>query len=184
MLSWRGAADSTATGRRRLSAQASAWGNCRPSSPTLLPADWPDLVKATTAALLPLLLREQFPAETRAIVSLSFSTAVSVFGELVLFVATWLIAQTGGSLSRSDHLTGSAAVWPPFLNFDPETSNALVKTRPVERVIARAPVVKHPLEAALGEMRRRHVLWHVGQAEPGECRIGGAGSGPAGRTIK
>ena len=38
--------------------------------------------------------------------------------------------------------------------------------------VRRAPIVKHPLEAALGEMRRRHVLRHVGQAEPAECRIG------------
>ena len=37
--------------------------------------------------------------------------------------------------------------------------------------IGRAPVLKHPLETALGEMRLRQVLRHIGQAESGKPRI-------------
>jgi MFS transporter, MHS family, proline/betaine transporter len=50
-------------------------------------------------------LSEQFPVETRAIgVSLSFSTAVSIFGGLAQLVASRLIAQTGDSLSPGYYL--------------------------------------------------------------------------------
>jgi MHS family proline/betaine transporter-like MFS transporter len=55
------------------------------------------------------LLSEQFPVEVRAIgVSLSFSTAVSIFGGLAPLVATWLIAQTGDPLSPSYYLIFTA----------------------------------------------------------------------------
>ena len=37
--------------------------------------------------------------------------------------------------------------------------------------IWRAPVIEHPFEAALGKMGPRHVLRHIGEAEPGERRI-------------
>jgi len=37
--------------------------------------------------------------------------------------------------------------------------------------IRRAPVTEHPSEAALGKMRPRDVLGHIGEAEPGECGI-------------
>jgi MFS transporter, MHS family, proline/betaine transporter len=68
-------------------------------------AVWLNLVKAAYSGVLPSLLSEQFPVETRAIgVSLSFSTAVSIFGGLAPLVATWLIAQTGDSLSPSYYL--------------------------------------------------------------------------------
>ena len=70
---------------------------------------WFQLVKAGYSGVLPSLLSEQFPVETRAIgVSLSFSIAVSIFGGLAPLVATSLIAATGGSLSPSDYLIFTA----------------------------------------------------------------------------
>ena len=70
---------------------------------------WLQLVKAGYSGVLPSLLSEQFPVETRAIgVSLSFSTAVSIFGGLAPLVATSLIAVTGDSLSPSYYLIFTA----------------------------------------------------------------------------
>src|SRR5438552_122893 len=70
---------------------------------------WLQLVKAGYSGVLPSLLSEQFPVETRAIgVSLGFSTAVSIFGGFAPFVATWLIAQTGNPLSPSYYLIFTA----------------------------------------------------------------------------
>ncbi len=40
----------------------------------------------------------------------------------------------------------------------------------------RAPIFQHPLEAALGEMRLRQILRHIGEAESGERRIEHLGS--------
>jgi len=70
---------------------------------------WLNLLKAGYSGVLPSLLSEQFPVETRAIgVSLSFSTAVTIFGGFAPFVATWLIARTGDSLSPSYYLVVTA----------------------------------------------------------------------------
>jgi len=70
---------------------------------------WLQLVKAGYSGVLPSLLSEQFPVETRAIgVSLGFSTAVTIFGGFAPFVATWLIAQTGNPLSPSYYLIFTA----------------------------------------------------------------------------
>src|SRR5215468_2342520 len=70
---------------------------------------WLQLLKAGYSGVLPSLLSEQFPVEVRAIgVSLSFSTAVSIFGGLAPLVATWLIAQTGDPLSPSYYLIFTA----------------------------------------------------------------------------
>jgi MHS family proline/betaine transporter-like MFS transporter len=70
---------------------------------------WLNLVKAGYSGVLPSLLSEQFPVEVRAIgVSLSFSTAVSIFGGLAPLIATWLIAVTGDQLSPSYYLIFSA----------------------------------------------------------------------------
>ena len=67
------------------------------------------LVKAGYSGVLPSLLSEQFPVEIRAIgVSLSFSTAVSIFGGLAPLIATWLIAVTGDTLSPSYYLIFTA----------------------------------------------------------------------------
>ena len=70
---------------------------------------WLQLLKAGYSGVLPSLLSEQFPVETRAIgVALSFSTAVSIFGGLAPLIATWLIAQTGDPLSPSYYLIVTA----------------------------------------------------------------------------
>jgi MHS family proline/betaine transporter-like MFS transporter len=72
---------------------------------------WLQLLKAGYSGVLPSLLGEQFPVATRAIgVSLSFSTAVTIFGGFAPFVATWLIAQTGDPLSPSFYLVATAAM--------------------------------------------------------------------------
>jgi MFS transporter, MHS family, proline/betaine transporter len=72
---------------------------------------WLQLLKAGYSGVLPSLLSEQFPVETRAIgVALSFSIAVSIFGGLAPLVATWLIAATGDSLSPSYYLIFTAAL--------------------------------------------------------------------------
>ena len=75
----------------------------------ILAVGWLQLVKAGYSGVLPSVLSEQFPVETRAIgVSLGFSTAVSIFGGLAPLVATWLIAATGDSLSPSYYLIFTA----------------------------------------------------------------------------
>ena len=68
----------------------------------VLAVGWLNLVKAGYSGILPSLMSEQFPVETRAIgVSLGYSTAVTIFGGFAPFVATWLIVQTGDPLSPS-----------------------------------------------------------------------------------
>jgi MHS family proline/betaine transporter-like MFS transporter len=75
----------------------------------IIAVGWLQFVKAGYSGVLPSLLSEQFPVETRAIgVSLGFSTAVSIFGGLAPLVATWLIAATGDSLSPSYYLIVTA----------------------------------------------------------------------------
>jgi MHS family proline/betaine transporter-like MFS transporter len=75
----------------------------------VLAAGWLNLVKAGYSGVLPSLLSEQFPVETRAIgVSLSFSIAVTIFGGFAPFIATWLIARTGNPLSPSYYLMFTA----------------------------------------------------------------------------
>jgi MHS family proline/betaine transporter-like MFS transporter len=77
----------------------------------IIAVSWLNLVKAGYSGVLPSLLAEQFPVETRAIgVALGFSTAVSIFGGLAPLVATWLIAVTGDSLSPSYYLIFTAAL--------------------------------------------------------------------------
>src|SRR5215472_10158338 len=75
----------------------------------VLAVGWLNLVKAGYSGILPSLMSEQFPVETRAIgVSLGYSTAVTIFGGFAPFVATWLIAQTGDPLSPSYYLMVTA----------------------------------------------------------------------------
>jgi MHS family proline/betaine transporter-like MFS transporter len=77
----------------------------------IIAVSWLQLLKAGYSGVLPSLLGEQFPVATRAIgVSLSFSTAVTVFGGFAPFIATWLIAQTGNPLSPSFYLVVTAAM--------------------------------------------------------------------------
>src|SRR5215813_11157691 len=75
----------------------------------IIAVGWLQLVKAGYSGVLPSLLSEQFPVDTRAIgVSLGYSVSVSVFGGLAPLVATWLIAQTGDPLSPSYYLIFTA----------------------------------------------------------------------------
>ena len=61
--------------------------------------------------MLPSLLGEQFPVSTRAIgVSLSFGTAVTIFGGFAPLIATWLITKTGDPLAPSYYLVVTAAM--------------------------------------------------------------------------
>jgi len=70
---------------------------------------WLQLCKAGYSGVLPSVLSDQFPVQTRAIgVSLGFSTAVSIFGGLAPLVATWLIAVTGDNLAPSYYLVFTA----------------------------------------------------------------------------
>jgi MHS family proline/betaine transporter-like MFS transporter len=72
---------------------------------------WLQFLKAGYSGVLPSMLGELFPVETRAIgVALSFSTAVTIFGGFAPFIATWLIAQTGDPLSPSYYLVVTAAL--------------------------------------------------------------------------
>jgi MHS family proline/betaine transporter-like MFS transporter len=71
----------------------------------IIAVGWLQLCKAGYSGVLPSLMSEQFPVETRAIgVALGYSISVSVFGGLAPLVATWLIAFTGDSLSPSYYL--------------------------------------------------------------------------------
>ena len=66
---------------------------------------WLQLVKAGYSGVLPSLMSEQFPVETRAVgVAFGYSISVSLFGGLAAFFATWLIAKTGDPLSPSYYL--------------------------------------------------------------------------------
>src|ERR1700682_388561 len=68
-----------------------------------------NLIKAGYSGVLPSVLSEQFPVETRAVgVAFSFSVAVTIFGGFAPFVATWLIARTGDPLSPSYYLMATA----------------------------------------------------------------------------
>jgi MHS family proline/betaine transporter-like MFS transporter len=68
-----------------------------------------NLIKAGYSGVLPSVLSEQFPVETRAVgVAFSFSIAVTVFGGFAPLVATWLIARTGNPLSPSYYLMATA----------------------------------------------------------------------------
>jgi MFS transporter, MHS family, proline/betaine transporter len=68
-----------------------------------------NLIKAGYSGVLPSVLSEQFPVETRAVgVSFSFSLSVTIFGGFAPFTATWLIAQTGDPLSPAYYLMATA----------------------------------------------------------------------------
>jgi MFS transporter, MHS family, proline/betaine transporter len=74
-------------------------------------ASWLSLVKAGYSGVLPSQLSELFPTRVRGIgVSLSFALAVTIFGGFTPFVATWLIAVTGNSLSPSFYMMLTAGL--------------------------------------------------------------------------
>jgi MHS family proline/betaine transporter-like MFS transporter len=86
-----------------------------------------NLIKAGYSGVLPSLLSEQFPVETRAVgVAFSYSISVTIFGGFAPFVATWLIAQTGDPLSPSYYLMFTALL-------------SIVALVAVERRAARSP---------------------------------------------
>jgi MHS family proline/betaine transporter-like MFS transporter len=70
---------------------------------------WLNLIKAGYSGILPSLLSEQFPVETRAVgVAFSYSVSVTIFGGFAPLVATWLISSTGDPLSPAYYLMFSA----------------------------------------------------------------------------
>ena len=70
-----------------------------------------NLIKGGYSGVLPSVLSEQFPVETRAVgVAFAFSISVTIFGCFAPFFATWLIAQTGDPLSPSYYLMATAAL--------------------------------------------------------------------------
>jgi MHS family proline/betaine transporter-like MFS transporter len=70
---------------------------------------WLNLVKAGYSGVLPSLMSEQFPVETRAVgVAVSFGVSVTIFGGFAPFVATWLIERTGDPLSPAYYLMATA----------------------------------------------------------------------------
>jgi len=72
---------------------------------------WLNLIKAGYSGVLPSLLSEQFPVETRAVgIAFSYSISVTIFGGFAPFVATWLIHSTGDPLSPAYYLMVSAAL--------------------------------------------------------------------------
>ena len=75
----------------------------------IIAVGWLNLVKAGYSGVLPSLMAEQFPVDTRAIgVSLGYSVSVTIFGGFAPLIATWLIARTGNSLSPSYYLMFTA----------------------------------------------------------------------------
>ncbi|HZK91662.1 MAG TPA: MFS transporter [Stellaceae bacterium] len=70
---------------------------------------WLNLVKGGYSGVLPSLMAERFPVETRAVgVAFSYSISVTIFGGFAPFFATWLIAKTGDPLSPSFYLMFTA----------------------------------------------------------------------------
>ena len=68
-----------------------------------------NVIKGGYSGVLPSLLAEQFPVDSRAVgIAFSYSISVTIFGGFAPFVATWLIAQTGDPLSPSFYLMASA----------------------------------------------------------------------------
>ena len=68
-----------------------------------------NLIKAGYSGVLPSVMSELFPVETRAVgVAFSYSISVTIFGGFAPLVATWLIAQTGDPLSPSYYLMATA----------------------------------------------------------------------------
>ena len=68
-----------------------------------------NLIKSGYSGVLPSLLAEQFPVETRAVgVAFSYSISVTIFGGFAPFVSQWLIDRTGDPLSPSYYLMATA----------------------------------------------------------------------------
>jgi MFS transporter, MHS family, proline/betaine transporter len=86
-----------------------------------------NLIKAGYSGVLPSLLAEQFPVDTRAVgIAFSYGLAVTIFGGFAPFVATWLIAETGDPLSPSFYLMATALL-------------SIIALLAIQRRTARAP---------------------------------------------
>lgn len=70
---------------------------------------WLGLLKACYSGVLPALLSEIFPTETRASgMCISYNIAVTIFGGFAPLTMTWLIAATGSKLAPSFYLIACA----------------------------------------------------------------------------
>jgi len=68
-----------------------------------------NLIKAGYSGVLPSLLAELFPVDTRAVgIAFSYGISVTIFGGFAPLISTWLIARTGDPLSPSFYLMGTA----------------------------------------------------------------------------
>jgi MHS family proline/betaine transporter-like MFS transporter len=68
-----------------------------------------NLIKGGYSGILPSVLAEQFPVETRAVgIAFSYSISVTIFGGFAPLTATWLIAHTGDPLSPAYYLMATA----------------------------------------------------------------------------
>jgi MHS family proline/betaine transporter-like MFS transporter len=86
-----------------------------------------NLIKAGYSGVLPSLLAEQFPVDTRAVgIAFSYGLAVTIFGGFAPFFATWLIAETGDPLSPSFYLMATALL-------------SIIALLAIQRRIARVP---------------------------------------------
>jgi MFS transporter, MHS family, proline/betaine transporter len=66
---------------------------------------WLSLLKAGYSGILPALLAELFPVQTRGTgIALSYNVSVPIFGGFAPLIAAWLIALTGSSLAPSFYL--------------------------------------------------------------------------------
>ncbi|MBV8752135.1 MAG: MFS transporter [Hyphomicrobiales bacterium] len=68
-----------------------------------------NLIKGGYSGILPSVLAEQFPVETRGVgIAFSYSISVTIFGGFAPFFATWLVKQTGDPLSPAYYLMATA----------------------------------------------------------------------------
>jgi MHS family proline/betaine transporter-like MFS transporter len=75
----------------------------------ILVVAWMSLLKAGYSGVLPALLSELFPTETRGVgMSLGYSISVTIFGGFAPFISTWLIQATGDKLAPSFYLMATA----------------------------------------------------------------------------
>ena len=70
-----------------------------------------NLIKAGYSGVLPSLLAEQFPVETRAVgIAFSYGMSVTIFGGFAPLVSTWLISATKDPLAPSFYLMATALI--------------------------------------------------------------------------
>jgi MHS family proline/betaine transporter-like MFS transporter len=75
----------------------------------ILVVSWLSLLKAAYSGVLPALMAEIFPVQTRSTgMSLSYNIAVPVFGGFAPFIVTWLIDLTGDSRAPAYYLALTA----------------------------------------------------------------------------